>query len=209
MSDIRPAPLASRSVRLPLAILCIAINVGLGTLVHLIKLPVYLDAVGTIAFALFLRGTGWKGFAWAAAVGAISFVLVGVLFNPVALWFVPTQVAIAAYAYFLVGPVLDTRLDAQTLPASGYIRIVLLGLGLGIVAGIVSAPIITFVFGGITGAGASLITAFLLKAGETVFTSVLASGLASEPLDKLLQLVLAVILVRNTPGRIRTAARQS
>lgn len=209
MSEIRPAPLGSRSVRLSLAILCIAINVGLGTLVHLIKLPVYLDAVGTIAFALFFHGTGWRGFAWAAAVGAISFMLVGVLFNPVALWFIPTQIAIAAYAYFLAGPALASQLDAPTLPASGYVRIVLLGLGLGIVAGIVSAPIITFVFGGITGAGASLITAFLLKAGETVFTSVLASGLASEPLDKLLQLALAVVLVRNTPGRIRSAARQS
>jgi energy-coupling factor transport system substrate-specific component len=207
MSDTRQIPLSANSVRLALAILCIAVNVGVGSLVHLVKAPVYLDAIGTIAFAFLYRGTGWQGFVWAAAVGAISFLLVGLILNPVAIWFVPVQVAIAAYAYYLAGPLLGAELESSKIRLAGYVRIVLLGLGLGLVAGIISAPIIAYVFGGLTGAGASLITAFLLKAGETLFTSVLASGLASEPLDKLLQLGLAVVLVHSTPRRVRATAR--
>jgi energy-coupling factor transport system substrate-specific component len=201
------SPIGTISTWLPVAVLCIGVNVALGTIVNLVKAPIYLDAAGTIAFALLVYWTGWRGFVWAAAVGALSFVISGLLFNPVLFWFVPTQIAIAAYGYFVAGPVIGDRLAEPRLRVGTYARIVVLGLGLGVVAGIVSAPIIAMVFGGITGAGASVITAVLLKAGETLFTSVLASGLASEPLDKLIQLALAVAIVRITPGRVRLALR--
>lgn len=207
MRQSTTSPEVASSAWLPLAVLCIGVNVALGTIVNLVKAPVYLDAAGTIAFALLVRGSGIGGFLWTAAVGALSFVVSGLLFNPVLFWFVPTQIAIAAYSYYIAAPWLGPRLDAPRLKAATYVRIVLLGLGLGVVAGIVSAPIIAFVFGGITGAGASVITALLLKAGETLFTSVLASGIASEPLDKLIQLSLAVAMVRATPGRVRAAVR--
>ncbi len=61
---------SSRTLLLPVAILCIAMNDGLGTLVNLLKLPVYLDAAGTLAFALIFTRSGCTGFVWAAAVGA-------------------------------------------------------------------------------------------------------------------------------------------
>ena len=96
-------PLSSpskRTLQLPVAILCIAINVGLGTLVNLLKLPVYLDAAGTLAFALIFTRTGWSGFAWAAAVGALSFVLVGVLYNPVAAYGMRKDVQWSPYVQY-------------------------------------------------------------------------------------------------------------
>lgn len=203
MSKSTQTQVGTLSIWLPVAVLCIGVNVALGTIANVIKVPIYLDAVGTIAFALLTYATGWRGFGWAAAVGALSFAISGLLFNPVLFWFIPTQIAIAAYSYFVAGPVLAARLAELRLSPGIYLRIVLLGLGLGVVAGTVSAPIIAFVFGGITGAGASLITAVLLKAGETLFTSVLASGIASEPLDKLIQLALAITIVRITPRRVR------
>lgn len=193
----------------PLAAVCIALNVALGTLINLIRVPIYLDAVGTVIFALLFHRFGWRGFLWSCAVGAFSFGLSGILFNPVLLWFIPTQLAIATYCYLLAGPVLRDSLVERPATWPLYLRVLLLGLGLGIVAGTVSAPIIALVFGGITGAGASIITAVLLKAGDTLFKSVLASGLASEPLDKLLQLSLAVILIRLTPGKVLRATGYS
>lgn len=192
---------------IPLAALCIALNVGLGTVVNLLKAPVYLDAIGTILFALLAYGRSWKGFAWSAMVGALSFVIGAIFFNPVLVWFIPTQIAIAAFSYFVIAPSLPEIYQSGAFTKKAYFKIALLGLLLGVVAGVVSAPIIAYVFGGITGAGASLITAFLMKAGETLFTSVVASGLASEPLDKLLQLALAVALFRITPSRVRRIAR--
>jgi energy-coupling factor transport system substrate-specific component len=191
----------------PVAALSIALNVGLGTIINVLKAPIYLDAIGTIVFAFFVQGTGLRGFGWSALVGAASFAIGAILFNPVLIWFVPTQVAIAAYAYFVAGPLLRSAFGHEAIGLRSYALIIVLGLLLGVVAGTVSAPIIAYLFGGITGAGASVITALLLKSGETLFTSVLLSGIASEPIDKLIQLALAVTLVRLTPSRVKAALK--
>jgi energy-coupling factor transport system substrate-specific component len=208
MDDVarEPAPFLSgdgEAMLFAIAGLCVALDVGLGTLVNLIKLPVYLDAVGTIAFALLAGRMGFRGFVMAALVGTAGFVITGLLVNPAVLWFIPTQIAIAAYSFYVARPLLKAYFNGGSLKATRIGLIVLLGIGLGIVAGAVSAPIIAFVFGGITGAGASLIVAALLKAGSTLFQSVLASGIASEPIDKTLQLFAAIALVRATPSRAR------
>jgi energy-coupling factor transport system substrate-specific component len=208
MDDVarEPAPSlsgAGEAILFAIAGLCVALDVGLGTVVNLIKLPVYLDAVGTIAFALLAGRMGFRGFIIAALVGTAGFVITGLLFNPVVLWFIPTQIAIAAFSFYVARPLLKAYLNGGSLTGARVGLIALLGIGLGIVAGAVSAPIIAFVFGGITGAGASLIVAALLKAGSTLFQSVLASGIASEPIDKTLQLIAALALVRATPSRAR------
>jgi energy-coupling factor transport system substrate-specific component len=183
--------------------LCIALNVALGTIVYLIKLPVYIDAVGTIAIALLVGPTRSKGFLLSAIVGAISFILSGMLFNPVLFWFIPTQIAIAAFSYYVIRPLLRSYvLDGLVTPRRGAL-VLGLGVALGIVAAVVSAPFIAYQFGGITGSGASLVVALLLKSGSTLYQSVLVSGLTSEPVDKTLQLILALALVRATPQRIR------
>ncbi len=183
--------------------LCIALNVALGTIVYFIKLPVYLDAVGTIAIALLVGPTRSKVFLLSSMVGTISFILSGILFNPVLFWFIPTQIAIAAFSYYVIRPLLRSYvLDGLLTPRRGAL-ILGLGIALGIVAAVVSAPFIAYQFGGITGSGASLVVALLLKTGSTLFESVLVSGLTSEPVDKTLQLILALALVRATPQRIR------
>ncbi|MEA3048800.1 MAG: energy-coupling factor transport system substrate-specific component [Sphingomonadales bacterium] len=184
--------------------LCIALNVGLGAVVYITKLPIYLDAVGTITFAILAGALRWRGFALAALVGAASFVIEGLLINPVIMWFIPTQIAIAAYSMLVARPLLRDTISGGRVGRGGAIRVIALGVGLGVVAGLVSAPIITYVFGGITGAGASVIVAVLLKSGETLYSSVLATGLASEPLDKTIQLAAAVALLMATPHRVRS-----
>ncbi len=164
----------------------IALNLAIGTLVHTLKLPVYVDAVGTIAITLI------AGVRTGVIVGVSSFLLGGILTNPVLPWFSGTQAAIAIYVH-----IANKYGGFKTYP-----RTVLAGIGLGLVAGIVSAPVIVWLFGGVTGSGASLIVAFLLASGKTVFQSVVLSGLAAEPLDKTLQCLLAVWLIRTLPGSL-------
>lgn len=161
----------------------IALNLALGTLVHLLKLPVYVDAVGTIAVTLLV------GVRAGILVGVLSCLIGGILINPVLLWFSLTQAAIAIYAH-----IVGRRGGFRT-----YVRTILVGIGLGIVAAVVSAPVIVYLFGGITGSGASLIVAFLLASGKSVFKSVVLSGLAAEPLDKTIQCMLVVWLLRGLP----------
>lgn len=164
----------------------IALNLSLGTLVHALRLPVYIDEVGTICVTLLV------GLRAGLAVGILSFLLGGPLTNPTLPWFTATQVAVALYTHFF-----GRRGFIRTLR-----RTILSGIGLGVVAGVVSAPVVVLLFGGLSGSGASLVTAFLLASGKTVLQSVFLAGLASEPLDKTLQLLLARHILRGIPKSI-------
>lgn len=181
---------------------CIALNVGLGALVFFFRLPIYADAIGTLTFALIAGGMGWRGCMLAALIGAISFILTGLLINPAAIWFIPTQIAIAVYGFYVARPLLRPQGREAGVGPKRFALAIAIGIGLGVVAGIVSAPIIALVFGGITGSGASFLVAILLKSGEGLYRSVLASGIASEPIDKTLQLLIALAVAGATPSRV-------
>ena len=60
------------------------------------------------------------------------------------------------------------------------------GLSCGIVSAIISAPISSIVFGGVTGSGTDLLVAAFQKAGDDLGTAVLKQGLLSDPIDKTL-----------------------
>lgn len=162
----------------------IVLNIALGSIVSFAKLPVFIDSVGTIFITLIL---GWRA---GALVGAASFLLMSVLINPVYVYFIGTQIVIAAYVYLIAG-----RLKL----ISNIWALLFLGVGLGVTAAIVSAPVIVYVFGGVAGSGRDLITAVLMNSGTQVVKAVLLSGAASEPIDKTLQLFLACMLLRNAP----------
>ncbi len=78
-------------------------------------------------------------------------------------------------------------------------KVVASGIGLGVVAAIVNAPVIVYLFGGITGSGASLVVAYLLASGKGIIQSVILSGIAAEPVDKTIQCLLAYWLLRGMP----------
>jgi energy-coupling factor transport system substrate-specific component len=164
----------------------IAMNIALGTIVHTLKLPIFLDAVGTITVTLLL------GMRAGIAVGVLSFLIGGLLTDPVLPWFSGTQVVIAVY----------THIVARYAGFRSIPKTILSGIGLGVVAAIASAPVIVMLFGGITGSGSSLVVAFLLKSGQGIIKSVLLSGLASEPLDKTLQCLLSMWILRGLPKSI-------
>jgi hypothetical protein len=60
------------------------------------------------------------------------------------------------------------------------------GLFCGILSAIISAPISTVFFGGVTGSGTDLLVATFQKAGSDLGTAVLQQGLLSDPIDKTL-----------------------
>ena len=76
----------------------------------------------------------------------------------------------------------------------------MLGIGWGIVAAIVSAPVAVYLFGGVTGSGSALVTLFFVKTGHQLLDSVLLSGFSIEPIDKTIQMILAIYVARSTPA---------
>lgn len=165
----------------------IALNVAIGGIVHVVKLPIFLDAIGTILAALVL------GLVPGIIVGVLSFLVAAAVISPVYIWFIGTQAVIAAFVYLLA-----SRFSAfKSLP-----RVVPTGIALGVIAGIVSAPVIVIVFGGIAGSGRDLITAGLLSTGQQIYKAVILSGAASEPADKLLQTLAAFFVLKSLPKKV-------
>lgn len=184
-----PAPkAASNNIRRELALipLGVALNTALGMIVHALKLPVYLDAVGTIVITLIV------GLRAGIICGVLSACVGGLLFYPMLPFFSGTQAAIAIYAHLIA-----RARWFKSLPLT-----IVAGIGLGIVAATVSAPVAASINGGVTGSGASLITAYLLKAGKGLYQSVLLSGFSCEPIDKTAQCLLATWLLKGMPQKL-------
>ena len=80
----------------------------------------------------------------------------------------------------------------------------MLGIGWGLVAAVVSAPVVVLLFGGVTGAGTTLIFALLVKTGHQMLTSALLTGFSAEPVDKTLSLLAAIAIARFTPPTFRS-----
>jgi energy-coupling factor transport system substrate-specific component len=173
----------------------------LGGIVYLIKLPIYLDMVGTMLCALILATGPMRAFTAAAAAGVLSFVA-GAVFNPFLPWFSLTVVIVAALTAFVTARSANVLETAPVASAAFIGRVVGYGVMTGIVAAIVSAPVAVYLFGGVTGSGTALLIAFFLKTGNQLLNAAFLSGFTAEPIDKTLQLVLAVLLFRATPRSI-------
>lgn len=186
--------------RLVLIALCAALNVAVGSIVYLLKLPIYLDSVGIILCALLLASDRWAGFACASVAGTISCVIIFLLVNPFFIWFELTVIAIALVSVLLTARFADT-LRARPLPNAKFAAIVLIcGIVTGVVSAIVSAPVVAYLFGGVTGSGSAFVVAFFLKTGQQLLNATLLSGLTADPIDKVLQVLFAALLYRATPG---------
>lgn len=172
----------------------IALNMIVGVVVNLLKIPVYLDAIGTVLTVLLLYPLGRPALLAGIVTGVSSFVIAGVIFNPVLFWFTGTQAVIAIYTFFVFARLLYRYGDGNFI--AGFVISLLSGVGLGLVAAVVNAPVVALVFGGVTGSGPSLIAALFLKAGQTVWEATMSFGLTSEPIDKGLQCIIAFLVFR-------------
>jgi energy-coupling factor transport system substrate-specific component len=171
---------------LPFVAFCVALNLTAGQLTALLKIPLYLDAVGTVLLAV-LCGP------WVASIaGAASNLLAGAFGNPTMIFFIPVMVAIAVFSSFVA--------------RRGWFRTWYLVVGGGIVQGIIaaliSAPISAYLFSGVTLGGTDLLVIFFRSMGHSLLDSVFYQGLSSDPIDKTITYLIAYFLVMNIPRRL-------
>ena len=65
-----------------------------------------------------------------------------------------------------------------------------------------SAPVTTYLYGGVSLAGADALTAFFKAMGNTLIESVILGGLATDPIDKLATSLIALSLLKALPKRL-------
>jgi energy-coupling factor transport system substrate-specific component len=185
--------------RLVAIALCAALNFAIGNIVYLIKLPIYLDSIGTILCALLIFPDRLAAIVCAFIAGFIAAILTGLVLNPFLPWFTLTVLSIAIVSALLTG--LATNAFRTRPPPVGRFlaAVIVCGLVTGVVSAIVSAPVVVYLFGGVTGSGSAFVVAFFLKTGQQLLQSALFAGLATDPIDKTLQVLLAALLYRATP----------
>lgn len=185
--------------RLVAIALCAALNIAIGNIVYLIKLPIYLDSVGTILCALLLFPDVPAAILCAFLAGAIGVVLTWLLVNPYLLYFMGTVLALALVSALLTARG-ATTFRTRPLPTASFVAwVASCGVVTGIVSAVVSAPVVATLFGGVTGSGSALVVAYFVKSGNFLWDATLRSGLIIEPIDKTLQVLLAALLYRATP----------
>ncbi len=170
----------------------VGINFVGGTLVTVLRLPIFLDTIGTILVAL-LAGP------WVAAVtGLITNLILGVT-DPTLIAFAPVNVAIGLIAGFL----------ALWGWFKTYPKIVASGLVIMLTGVVLSAPIVVLAFGGVTGSpGRSALTTYFLAMGNNIWGSVFTRGIIVEVVDKLISVFVAVFVARAIPERFRPQKAQ-
>ena len=176
------------TITLALIPVAIAINIAIGQIVVLLKLPVYLDSIGTVLVGL-LAGP-WAGL----ATGALSNLIWGLSgLNP------------AYTPFFYVAAVIG--LLAGLFGNLGWAKRLWLwlvgGLITGVVAAIISAPTAAALYGGVTGAGTDLIVAGLRAAGASVIQATFGQGIVSDPVDKVVSFLIVWLIAMALPLRFR------
>ncbi len=163
----------------------IALNMALGQLVAMLKLPVFLDSLGTMLVAV-LCGP-WIG----GLTGLVTNLLWGLIQGPTAAFFAPVAAVIGIAAGLLARPGLF-RTPWGAAVAGAIIAVVL---------AFVAVPIRIYLFGGVTGSGADFLTAYLTKVGQDLFGAVVVTVITSNLADKIVTAVLVWGIIRGLPQR--------
>lgn len=163
-----------------------AINLVVGQVVAIVKLPVYLDSIGTVLVGVLCGPLA------GALTGFLSNVLVGFIAAPTMLPFAVVGAVIGA----LAGGLASARIFRAWWSA------VCGGACVGVVAAACSAPISAWLFGGVTGGGTDLVVALFRAQGLSALQASFSQGLTVDPLDKAITFAVVAWVLRCASARL-------
>lgn len=162
----------------------VALNIVGGYIASALRLPVYLDMIGTAISAIVLGP--W----WGALVGILTNTGSALITGPVSLPFALVNVVGA----LLWGYGVRSWGLGRTIP-----RFFVLNIIVAISCTIVAAPIIVLVFGGATGNGADALTGTFLAVGQNLVGSVFSSNILTSLADKIIAGFVALAIIEALP----------
>ncbi len=166
----------------------IVINIVVGQIVAWLKLPLFIDSIGTILVGIL------AGPIAGAIVGVLANLIWGLILDPVAAAFFPVALVIG--------------LAAGILARYGWFanlgKTIVSGIIISIVSTLVAIPIIVYMFGGVTGSGTDFATAYLLAMGTQLIQSVAISNLIQNLADKIITAVIAWVIATRLPRNFTT-----
>lgn len=150
----------------------VALNYVGGTIALALRLPIYLDSIGTIFSAVFL------GPAAGVSTGILSALLSGITTDLFALYYAPVQIVTGLCA----GIFLKGNLEKKKVP--------LLTAFVSVPGTLVASGITVYLFQGITSSGSSIIVQLLSGLGIPLGWCVILVQLGTDYFDRLLSIIL-------------------
>lgn len=154
------------------------------------RLPIYLDSIGT------MLGAAMLGPVYGMLPGAVSAILNGCTTDVYAFYYLPVQLItglMTGLALRLFRPK-NIRNTWRLLPASLMVSL----------PGTAASSVITaLVFGGVTSSGSTVLVQLLHGAGLNLTASVCLVQAATDFLDRIISLALAVVLMAALPLALR------
>ncbi|MHC0038831.1 CD3073 family putative ECF transporter S component [Pseudoneobacillus sp. C159] len=173
-----------KSMMLTYSAMGIALNVVLGTVVSMMKIPLlFLDTIGTVLISV-LFGP-W----WGVLTGGLTNVVMGATTGASAIFFGLVNIAIALVVGFI----------ARKFDFAKWYVALSTGLLISIVAPLIGTPIAVAVYGGLNGSGMDLIVLWLRSSGESVFASTFISRITGNLVDKIVTCLLVMFLISRMP----------
>lgn len=172
------------------AALCIALNIVGSNLALLLKLPIYLDSMGTLlSAAMFGPLVGMT-------VGGLTGLFVGVTTDLYSLFFLPIQLVLG-----LLAGLAFRHLSPSKLAHNWW-----LAFAIAFPGTILSTLITVQFFGGITSSGSSLLVQLLLGTGISKTLAVLLIQVGTDYLDRLVSLTVVGLAYRVIQRRLPNLA---
>jgi len=158
----------------------IAINAIGGQIATFLKLPIFLDSIGTVLSGFLLGPVG------GALVGFFTNILLGFILDPSYIPFSIVNIVIGLVSGYVAVK------HGITLKNS-----VIVGLVLAIIAPMVGTPIAVYLYGGLVGGGVDL-----LHSGQDIFSSAFLARIPANLVDKLLSCILVYYIIKPFPKDI-------
>lgn len=166
--------------------ICAGINLVGGAIAGTLKLPVFLDLIGTIISAA-LAGP------WVAAIVALlTNIFLALVTNPTYFPYVLVGIAVSLQTGYMIRVGCFCKIKG----------VILTCLVATLLSTIITSCVTVFFFGGVTGAtGASLITAGLIATFGEIWKGVLTSAFIENLLDRSISFAIAYSILKNIPKR--------
>jgi energy-coupling factor transport system substrate-specific component len=167
----------------------IVINIVVGQIVAWLKLPLFLDSIGTVLVGIL------AGPIAGAIVGTLGNLIWGLILDPVAAAFFPVALVIGLVA----------GLCARYGLFANLWKTILSGVIICVISTIVATPIVVYMFGGVTGSGTDFATAYMLAMGSQLLQSVAISNLGLNVIDKVITAVVAWLIASRLPRNVTSS----
>lgn len=172
--------------KITLMSIAIAINIIGGFIAIALKLPIFIDTIGTFLIAFLLGPIS------GAITGLATSLINGFTFDPYSLYFFPVQIVIGLVAGLCYKKGLFKG------------KFIVLGILISTIAGSLVASLISaYVFGGITSSGTSFVVMFLKNVGVNIVASVFSTQILFDLLDKASTIFIVLMLIKSLPNNMK------